>query len=133
MRRLNKCSAPSRDPTDSRVGGAPRAFPAPSRSSICGPGGSRRFVKHGPDRTDYPNANVFKTVEAPHRVEVEHLSEDHHFVLRITFTGQGRQTLVGWEQTFDTVEHKQHIAPWVVPANEQNLDRLQREVVRVKT
>ena len=128
MRRLNKCSAPSRDPTDSRVGGAPRAFPAPSRSSICGPGGSRRFVKHGPDRTDYPNANVFKTVEPPHRVEVEHISDDHHFVLRITSACQGSATLVGWEQTFDTVAHRQLVAPWVEPANEQDLHRLQHEV-----
>lgn len=83
---------------------------------------------HGPDGANYPNANVFKTVESPNRVEIEHISEDHHFVLNITFTGQGGRTLVGWEQTFDTAEHKQSVAPWVEPANEQNLDRLQREV-----
>jgi hypothetical protein len=51
-------------------------------------------------------------------------------VLNITLTAQGSQTLVGWEQTFDTAAHKQEIAPWVEPANEQNLDRLQREVLR---
>ena len=95
------------------------------------PGGTWRFVMHGPDGTGYPNANVFKTVEPPNRVEVEHISEDHHFVLSITFTGQGSQTLVGWEQTFDTVEHKQLIAPWVETANEHNLERLQREVTGV--
>ena len=92
------------------------------------PGGAWRFVMHGPDGASYPNTNVFKIIEPPHRVEVEHISEDHHFVLSITFTGRGSQTLVGWEQTFDTVEHKQLIAQWVEPANEQNLDRLQREV-----
>jgi len=96
------------------------------------PGGSWQFVLHGPDGSNYPNVNVFQSVEPPNRVEVEHLSEDHHFVLKITFTDQGSQTLVGWEQTFDSVEHKQHIAPWVEPANEQNLDRLQREVAGVK-
>jgi uncharacterized protein YndB with AHSA1/START domain len=92
------------------------------------PGGSWQFVLHGPDGSNYPNVNVFQSVEPPNRVEVEHLSEDHHFVLKITFTDQGSQTLVGWEQTFDSVAQKQHIAPWVEPANEQNLDRLQREV-----
>lgn len=92
------------------------------------PGGAWRFVMHGPDGANYPNANVFKTVEPPSRVEVDHISEDHHFVLSITFVAQGSQTLVGWEQTFDTVEHKALVAPWVEPANEQNLDRLQREV-----
>ncbi len=92
------------------------------------PGGSWRFVMHGPDGAHYPNENVFKTVEPPNLVEIEHISEDHHFVLRITFTSQGGKTLVGWEQTFDTVEHKQLVRPWVEPANEQNLDRLQHEV-----
>lgn len=95
------------------------------------PGGAWRFVMHGPDGTDYLNENVFKTVEPPHRVEVEHISEDHHFVLTITIAAEGSRTLVGWEQTFDSVEHRQLIAPWVEPANEQNLDRLQREAARV--
>jgi uncharacterized protein YndB with AHSA1/START domain len=93
-------------------------------------GGSWAFVMHGPDGTQYPNENVFSVVEPPHRVEVEHLSDVHHFVLNITFTAQGSQTRVGWEQTFDSAAHKQEIAPWVEPANEQNLDRLEREVLR---
>jgi uncharacterized protein YndB with AHSA1/START domain len=92
------------------------------------PGGSWRFVMHGPDGTDHSNTNVFRVVDPPNRVEVEHVSADHHFVLRITFARQGAQTIVGWEQVFDTVEHKELVAPWVEPANEQNLDRLQREV-----
>jgi uncharacterized protein YndB with AHSA1/START domain len=92
------------------------------------PGGSWRFVMHGPDGRNYPNTNVFRIVEPPHRVEVEHISDEHHFVLYITFSSRGGQTLVGWEQTFDTAAHKQSIAAWVEPANEQNLDRLQREV-----
>ncbi len=92
------------------------------------PGGSWRFVMHGPDGTNYPNSNIFRTVDPPNRVEVEHISEDHHFVLNITLTAQGSGTRVVWEQTFDAVEHKQHVAPWVEPANEQNLDRWEREV-----
>ena len=94
------------------------------------PGGAWRFVMHGPDGTDHPNANVFKTVQPPHLVEIEHLDGEHHFVLRISFTAQGSRTLVGWQQTFDTARHKQAIAKWVEPANEQNLDRLQREIAR---
>ena len=87
----------------------------------------------GPDGTNYPNLNVFTSVEPPYRVEVEHMSEDHHFVLNMTFARQGSKTLVGWEQTFDSVAHKELIAPWVEPANEQNLDRLQRELARMRT
>lgn len=65
------------------------------------PGGTWRFVMHGPDGTDYPNANVFKTVEPPHRVEVEHISEDHHFVLSRTSNAcnarsSGSRTISSW-------------------------------------
>jgi len=124
----SKYSAPSRSQSASLVGGDRMGFPAHSRRSICDPEEPGDSLMHGPDGTNYPNANVFKTVEPPNRVEVEHISEDHHFVLSITFACQGSQTLVGWEQTFDTVEHKQLVAPWVEPANEQNLNRLQREL-----
>lgn len=91
-------------------------------------GGRWRFVMHGPDGTDYPNENVFREISAPERVVIEHLSDEHHFFLTISFTPQGGQTLVGWRQVFDSVEHRNHIAQMVLPANEQNLDRLTNEV-----
>ena len=94
------------------------------------PGGSWKFVMHGPDGASYPNENVFRSVDPPDRVEVEHMSEDHHFLLSITFVRDGGRTRVGWQQTFDTAEHRLAIAQWVEPANEQNLERLAREVAR---
>ncbi|AKJ27159.1 SRPBCC family protein [Caldimonas brevitalea] len=95
------------------------------------PGGTWRFVMHGPDGTDYPNESVFREVVAPERVVFEHLSEGHHFVMTIEFIAQGDQTLVGWRQVFDTAEHRDRIAKFVLEANEQNLSRLAAEVRRV--
>src|SRR5262249_42104195 len=94
------------------------------------PGGAWRFVMHGPDGTDYPNESVFLEVVPPERVVFEHISEGHHFFMTITFSPQGDRTLVGWRQVFDTAEHRERIAPYVIPANEQNLDRLAAEVSR---
>lgn len=93
-------------------------------------GGVWRFVLHGPDGTDYPNENVFREVEPPSRVVIEHISDDHHFFLTITFEARGSQTLVGWRQVFDSAKHKEKVAAVVHQANEQNLDRLQAEVAR---
>jgi len=90
-----------------------------------------RFVMHGPDGTDYPNENVFRELEPPHRIVVEHISEVHHFLLTITFVASGNQTLVGWRQLFDTAEHRDSLTAVVPQANEQNLSRLQAEVARV--
>ena len=88
------------------------------------PRGTWRFVMHGPDGTNYPNESVFREIVAPERVVLEHLSEDHHFFMTITLTAQGDRTLVGWRQVFDTAEHRERIAKFVLEANEQNLDRL---------
>jgi extradiol dioxygenase family protein/uncharacterized protein YndB with AHSA1/START domain len=96
------------------------------------PGGIWRFVLHGPDGTDYPNENLFREIVAPQRVIIEHLSATHHFLLTITFTAQGNQTLVGWRQVFDTAEHRQKVAKAVLEANEQNLSRLAAEVRNVE-
>jgi uncharacterized protein YndB with AHSA1/START domain len=96
------------------------------------PGGTWRFVMHGPDGTDYPNESVFREIVAPERVIFEHLSEGHHFFMTITFAAQGERTLVGWRQVFDTPEHRERIAKFVLDANEQNLDRLEAEVRNVR-
>ena len=95
------------------------------------PGGTWRFMMHGPDGANYPNENVFVEIIAPERIVVEHISEAHHFQLTITLAAQGGKTLVGWRQVFDTAEERQRITSFVTEANEQNLDRLAAEVLLV--
>jgi uncharacterized protein YndB with AHSA1/START domain len=95
------------------------------------PGGRWRLVLHGPDGSDYPNENLFREIVPNERVLVEHVSEDHHFLLTITLAAQGGQTRVGWRQLFDTAQHAAAMAPLVQPANEQNLERLEAEVRRL--
>jgi uncharacterized protein YndB with AHSA1/START domain len=92
------------------------------------PGGRWIFTMHGPDGKDYPNESVFREV-GPQRIVFDHLS-GHHFEMTITFTPQGGKTLVGWRQLFDTAAERERIAPYVSVANEQNLDRLEAEVLR---
>ncbi|WCD78298.1 SRPBCC family protein [Pseudomonas sp. TUM22785] len=94
------------------------------------PDGAWRFTLHGPDGTDYPNHNLFREI-TPDRVLIEHLSDDHHFFLTITLTLEGTGTRVGWQQVFDSAEHRKQIATFVLPANEENLDRLTAEVRNV--
>lgn len=94
------------------------------------PGGRWRFVMHGPDGSDYPNESLFIEVVPQQRVVIEHLN-GHHFLLTIRFTAQGSQTRMDWRQEFDSVAEHQRIAALVIPANEQNLDRLAAEVLNV--
>jgi len=95
------------------------------------PGGIWLLTMHGPDGTDYPNESRFGHIVQDRLVEVEHLS-GHHFVLTIQLRDQGASTQVAWRQTFDTAEHYGRIAEFVAVANEQNLQRLATEVLRLK-
>jgi len=97
------------------------------------PGGMWRFVMHGPDGSSYPMEHLFVDVTAPERVVFKHLNtqpSDHEFEMTITFAAQGSKTVVGWRQLFDSAAEWQRIARLVVPATEQNLDRLASEVLR---
>ena len=94
------------------------------------PGGRWRFVLHGPDGRDYPNEMAFEAVEAPRRVVMRHLV-GHLFELTITLDDDGAGgTRLGWRQRFESAEHCARVAAVVVPANEQNLDRLEAELAR---
>jgi uncharacterized protein YndB with AHSA1/START domain len=93
------------------------------------PGGRWSFVMHGPNGVNYPNENVFEAVEPPKKVVVRHASKPE-YRLTITLTPSAGGTTVSWAQTFDDAETASHIEHIVVPANEQNLDRLLSEVSR---
>ena len=93
------------------------------------PGGRWSFVMHGPDGRDYPNESVFGAIDRPRTFVVQHESAPR-FRLTITLAPATGGTSVSWEQTFESEEVARSVAPIVVPANEQNLDRLSAEVLR---
>ncbi len=92
-------------------------------------GGAWLLTMHGPDGKDYPNESRFTRLLPDELFEIEHLS-GHHFILTITLQPLGDGTQVGWQQTFDTVEHFEEIAPFVAGANQQNMQRLATEALR---
>ncbi|ABS24818.1 SRPBCC family protein [Anaeromyxobacter sp. Fw109-5] len=94
------------------------------------PGGAWRFVMHGPDGVDHPNESVFLAVEPPERIVFRHLSGGHPFELTITLDEKGGTTRVTWRMRHDTAEDCAKVKPFVVPANEQNFDRLAAELER---
>jgi uncharacterized protein YndB with AHSA1/START domain len=91
-------------------------------------GGRWSFIMHGPDGHNYPNENVFAEIDAPHKVAIQHVVEPK-FSLTIGLTASAAGTLVSWSQAFESSEVASRIEHIVVPANEQNLDRLLVEVL----
>lgn len=92
-------------------------------------GGRWSFTMHGPDGRDYPNESVFAEIEPPEKVVVRHVSEPK-YRLTITLAPAKAGTLVSWLQEFESRKAADRLAHIVVPANEQNLDRLSAEVLR---
>jgi uncharacterized protein YndB with AHSA1/START domain len=92
-------------------------------------GGRWSFTMHAPNGAHYPNESVFTEIAAPNKVVVRHVSEPK-FDLTIVLTASGRGTLVYWSQAFADAEVAGRVRHIVIPANEQNLDRLTAEVMR---
>ena len=90
-------------------------------------GGAWEFQMIGPDGQRYPNQSRFERLEPGRLWEIRHLNAPH-FVLTIELSVHGEGTLLRWTQSFDEAAVAAALREIVVPANEQNLDRLAAEL-----
>jgi uncharacterized protein YndB with AHSA1/START domain len=95
------------------------------------PGGEWSYVMHGPNDKHYPNESVFREIEPPGRVVIHHVSQPRYLLTITLEPADGGGTRVRWEQEFENPVIAKGVEHIVVPANEQNLDRLTAEVLRV--
>jgi uncharacterized protein YndB with AHSA1/START domain len=94
-------------------------------------GGRWLLTMRGPGGSTYPNESRFLEIDAPSKVVVQHISEPA-FTLTVSLVRSGQGTVVTWSQAFADDEQGRRLEYVVVPANEQNLDRLAAEVLRTK-
>lgn len=92
--------------------------------------GRWEYDMHGPDGATFGNESRFREVTPPTRVVIEHLSNPVYILeIDLAPADDGGGTAVSWCQTFDKPAVARNIARIVVPANEENLDRLTAEVL----
>ena len=90
-------------------------------------GGRWVYTMHSPNGGNPENESVFELVEPPRKVVIHHISKPlYRLTIELAPTDGG--TTVSWSQVFDDAAVAERIAKIVVPANEQNLDRLSAEV-----
>jgi uncharacterized protein YndB with AHSA1/START domain len=92
-------------------------------------GGRWSLVMHGPDGANYPNENVFGEIVPNQKVVVEHPMQPV-FRLTIELGPSKTGTLVTWAQAFESADVARQIEHIVVPANDQNLQRLKAEILK---
>lgn len=88
------------------------------------PGGRWRLTLHGPDGTDHVNESVFLEVVAPRRIVFRHLSAPE-FRMTITLADVADGTRMTWRMEFGDARLCERMRRIVVPANEENFDRLE--------
>jgi uncharacterized protein YndB with AHSA1/START domain len=92
------------------------------------PGGRWSLTMHSPNGGNPQNEIVFETIEASRRIVIRHISQPlYRLTIEVEPTESG--TTVSWSQEFDDSKVAKRIEKIVVPANEQNLDRLTAEVI----
>jgi uncharacterized protein YndB with AHSA1/START domain len=66
-------------------------------------GGKWEFVMHGPDGTDFENANVYKEIVKHERIVMEHETWPKH-TYTLTFKAEGNKTHLHWHMLFESRE-----------------------------
>ncbi|HEU0053846.1 MAG TPA: SRPBCC family protein [Longimicrobium sp.] len=92
------------------------------------PDGEWRFVMRTPDGAEYPMHHRFVEVVPDERVVFDHLQEGHDFRMTMDFADADGGTRLTWRMRFASAEEGERVREFVAPANEQNFDRLAREL-----
>lgn len=112
----------------------PRGFSNTIHEMSVTPGGTWRFMMHGPDGVDYPNKIVFHEVTRPERLTYWHGDDTPdspaHFEASIELTPEGRKTRVTLTLLFETKAHRDMTADkyGAIDGGKQTLARLEEYV-----
>lgn len=124
-------SAALRDPAQLARWWGPAGFHSTIHEFAFEPQAIWRLTLHGPDGREHPNVHRLLRFEPDRSVEIEHLSDEHRFILSIALREDGTRTVVDWRQTFDSAAHFAPLAGFLAEANAQVLERLATELLAI--
>jgi uncharacterized protein YndB with AHSA1/START domain len=96
------------------------------------PGGHWRFVMHGPDGKNYRNHSTFIEITSPERIVFDHVSPPT-FRVTATFENESGKTEITFQMVFESAEVCANLKHILVPSNEQNFDRLEALLKKIKS
>ena len=96
------------------------------------PGGRWVLTMHGPEKGNYENESIFEAVEPDKRVAWRRISQPI-FDMEIGFEniGAGRSKIT-FRMVFASAEECEKMRKFVEPKNEENFDRLERVLAKMK-
>lgn len=91
----------------------PNGFTTTTSEMDARPGGTWRYVMHGPDGTDYPNRIVYRELRPVDLMRYRHDSgtddDAQAFETTVTFDAEGDRTLVTMQAVFPSAEQLRHV------------------------
>ena len=95
------------------------------------PEGKWILTMHGPEKGNYENSSVFKIVEPNQLIRWTRISQPL-FDMEVGFEKMSDSTSkISFRMIFSTVEECDKIRSFVEPKNEENFDRLERELLNI--
>ena len=99
------------------------------------------FTMHGPNSMDFHNTCVFREIIPNERLVFDHLKEMHFYHAEVIFSDEAggshspkasaeHRTRIDWSMRFNTGEELEPIRKFIAAANEQNLDKLETELLK---
>lgn len=120
------------EPEHLKVWWGPAGFTNTFHAFDFRPGGRWSFVMHGPERGHFVNEVEFIRIEPPSMIYWKRYSKPLFRVLVTFEVVDGSHTQIVFRQIFDTVEECDKLRRFVVDKNEENFDRLEAELNRLK-
>lgn len=93
------------------------------------PSGRWNFTMVGPNGARYANQNIFQSLTPDREIVIRHDCAPY-FTLTVTLTPHPAGTSLHWYGVFDDAKVFEAIKAIVIPANDQNLNRLNRALER---
>ncbi|PBQ33441.1 ATPase [Sphingobacteriaceae bacterium] len=95
-------------------------------------GGRWVFTMHGPDKRDYNNEVEFIQIVAPELLIWKRHTKPYFQVVTTFSERPGHKTELTFKMIFDDPQTCKSLKPVVVPSNEENFDRLEEELLKMK-
>jgi len=95
-------------------------------------GGKWSFIMHGPDKGNYTNECEFIKIDPPHLIAWKRFSKPLFQVVAMFEEIAVNETKIIFKMLFTSAKECNKIKPYVVDKNEENFDKLEVELAKMK-
>lgn len=120
------------DPNHLKNWWGPKGFTNTFEEFDLRPGGRWKFVMHAPDKGNFQNECEFVKIEEPGEIAWIRISKPLFNIVATFEKTPPDQTKIVFRMVFDTPEECAKLRPYVVDKNEENFDRLEDELAKMK-